>query len=198
MVELLHTIGNPEQHTQRTLAGRLGVALGLTNSLLKRCLNKGLIKFKSAPARRYTYYLTPTGFAEKSRLVTEYLGISLAFFRKARIEYEEGIKTLASRGIRKVALAGSGELAEIALLSATGFELSIVAVIAPEGSGHSFHGKPIVRCLADAQKFGAEAVIITDSRTPQHTYDLLLQQLSGEKLIAPPLLRVTSAIAEVE
>ena len=172
--------------------------MGLTNALLNRCLTKGLIKFKNAPARRYVYYLTPAGFVEKSRLVAEYLGASLTFFRVARMQYEEAFETLASRGIRKVALAGSGELAEIALLSAPAAGLSVVAVIAPERNEESFHGKPIVRCLSDAQEFGAEAVVVTDGRTPQDTYDFLLQQVPGEKLIAPRLLHVTSAFAEVE
>ena len=84
MVALLDAIGADDQHTQRSLAVRLDVALGLANALLKRCVAKGLVKIQNAPARRYAYYLTPKGFAEKSRLVAEYLETSLNFFRRAR------------------------------------------------------------------------------------------------------------------
>src|SRR3546814_4310673 len=59
------------------------------SALLKRCAAKGLVKIQNAPARRYAYYLTPKGFAEKSRLVAEYLETSLHFFRGARSQYEE-------------------------------------------------------------------------------------------------------------
>ena len=44
MVALLAAVGDSDQHTQRSLAGRLDVALGLANALLKRCVSKGLIK----------------------------------------------------------------------------------------------------------------------------------------------------------
>ena len=44
----------------------MGVALGLANSYLKRCIRKGFIKITEAPANRYLYYLTPQGFAEKA------------------------------------------------------------------------------------------------------------------------------------
>src|SRR4051794_31761602 len=58
--------------TQRSVALELGIALGLANGYLKRCVRKGLIKVRQAPARRYAYYLTPKGFAEKSRLTASY------------------------------------------------------------------------------------------------------------------------------
>ena len=54
------------------------------NAYLKRCVKKGLVKVSGAPARRYAYYLTPQGFAEKSRLTVEYLSSSFSFFRQAR------------------------------------------------------------------------------------------------------------------
>src|SRR3546814_3869106 len=53
--------------TQRGIAADLGIAVGLVNAYLKRCVNKGLIKVQQLPKRRYAYYLTPKGFAEKSQ-----------------------------------------------------------------------------------------------------------------------------------
>ena len=82
-LEILEAIEESSDVTQRHLARRLGVALGLANSYLKRCVRKGLIKVQQAPANRYLYYLTPKGFAEKSRLTAEYLRVSLSFYRRA-------------------------------------------------------------------------------------------------------------------
>ena len=62
-LEILEVIENQSHVTQRHLADRLGVALGLANSYLKRCIRKGLIKVQQAPANRYLYYITPKGFA---------------------------------------------------------------------------------------------------------------------------------------
>ena len=44
-----------------------GIALGLVNSYLKNLIAKGYITVKAIPPKRYTYYLTPTGFADSLR-----------------------------------------------------------------------------------------------------------------------------------
>ena len=195
MVALLEAIGSGDEHTQRTLATRMGVALGLANAIMKRCVAKGLVKIQNAPARRYAYYLTPKGFAEKSRLVAEYLEISLNFFRGARIQYEEAFTALAIRGIRRVALAGNGELAEIALLSASAAGIEVVAIIAPGRNVASFHGRPVVADLAAAQALQAEAVAIADSQRPQAVYDVLCTALPANRIVTPNLLHVATPAA---
>ena len=83
---LLESVGRDGGQSQRRLAAELGIALGLVNAYLKRCIGKGLVKVRSAPTRRYAYYLTPKGFAEKSRLTVSYLTNSLSFFRLARAD----------------------------------------------------------------------------------------------------------------
>ena len=81
---MLNAVEENSVLTQRSLARELGIALGLANAYLKRCVTKGYIKVTHAPAKRYAYYLTPQGFAEKSRLTAQYLAISFDFFRLAR------------------------------------------------------------------------------------------------------------------
>src|SRR3982751_5896209 len=89
MLGLLESVERGGEQSQRRLASELGVALGLVNAYLKRCVNKGLVKVSEAPARRYAYYLTPQGFAEKSRLTVDYLSYSFSFFRTARADCAE-------------------------------------------------------------------------------------------------------------
>ena len=48
--------------TQRSMANELGIALGMANAYIKRCIRKGFIKVRQIPSNRYAYYLTPTGF----------------------------------------------------------------------------------------------------------------------------------------
>src|ERR1700760_2339901 len=83
VLNLLNSVDDGAQ-SQRHIAKDLGIALGLVNAYLKRCVKKGLVKVSEAPARRYAYYLTPQGFSEKSRLTVEYLSSSFSFFRRAR------------------------------------------------------------------------------------------------------------------
>ncbi len=73
MLGVLQAVEAGEVRSQRHLAAELGIALGLANAYVKRCIRKGLMKVSEVPARRYAYYLTPQGFAEKSRLTAEYL-----------------------------------------------------------------------------------------------------------------------------
>jgi DNA-binding MarR family transcriptional regulator len=70
---VLTAIDRDSNTSQRTISRELDVALGLANAYLKRCVRKGLIKIKQVPRRRFAYYLTPQGFAEKTRLTAEYL-----------------------------------------------------------------------------------------------------------------------------
>ena len=66
-LDILAALESGEVVTQMTLAKRVGVAVGLINALIKRGMRKGYVKARSAPYKRYAYYLTPKGFAEKSR-----------------------------------------------------------------------------------------------------------------------------------
>ena len=77
---VLNAVEENSRVTQRDVAKYIGIALGLTNAYLKRCIRKGLIKVQQVPANRYSYYLTPKGFAEKSRLTGEYLAQGFQFF----------------------------------------------------------------------------------------------------------------------
>ena len=98
MLGLLDAVEQNRAQSQRLLASELGIALGLVNAYLKRCIKKGLVKVRSAPARRYAYYLTPQGFAEKSRLTVEYLSYSFSFFRQAKTDCSELFQAAPKRG----------------------------------------------------------------------------------------------------
>src|ERR1700744_3714846 len=87
VLDLLASVEHDGKRSQRHIAAELGIALGLVNAYLKRCIKKGLVKVHDAPARRYAYYLTPHGFAEKSRLTVEYFSSSFLLFRRAKHDY---------------------------------------------------------------------------------------------------------------
>ncbi len=68
MLAVLNSVENNQKMTQRSLAKELGIAVGLANAYVKRCIQKGFVKISQIPPRRYTYYLTPQGFSEKPAL----------------------------------------------------------------------------------------------------------------------------------
>lgn len=194
---LLTSIERNSAITQRKLAGDLGIALGLANSYLRRCVRKGLIKIGQVPLNRYAYFLTPQGFAEKSRLTAEYLTVSFNFFRRARSDCAELLQECAGRGWTRVALCGAGDLAEVAVLSAGESEIEVVCVIDAARAGGRCVSVPIVADLAAAQQQGAfDGVILTDTQAPQHRFDELIASgpasgLSAVCIVAPSLLGIS-------
>jgi predicted transcriptional regulator len=202
---LLSSVERDHAVTQRKLAHDLGIALGLVNAYLRRCVRKGLIKVSQVPLNRYAYYLTPQGFAEKSRLTAEYLTFSLNFFRQARADCALALSQCAAMGWRKVALYGAGDLAEIAVLSAGESDIEIVCVIDPEKAGSRCAGLRVVADLIAARNAaaqGLDGVILTDTAAPQARFDALTAEVEGLDLprgfvAVPTLLAISrTAIAE--
>ncbi|PCJ61716.1 MAG: MarR family transcriptional regulator [Rhodospirillaceae bacterium] len=188
-LELLSSVETVEHMSQRRLALRLGVAVGLANSYLKRCVRKGLVKMTKAPARRYAYYLTPKGFSEKSRLTAEYLSHSFEFFRNAQSECRRTLRAAEARGWRRIALSGTGELAEIATLAAREIDIELVAILAPGRNEKEIAGLPVVARLDDIPAL--DAVLITDIQNPQTTFDALRAKFDPVRLLTPTLLHIT-------
>jgi hypothetical protein len=188
-LEFLSAIERGEVVTQMTLRKRIGVSVGLVNALVKRGMRNGYVKARKVPYKRYAYYVTPKGFSEKSRLVSIYLENSLAFFRGARGEYAAIFARARMDGLSRLVLVGGGELAEIAILAAWGEGLSLLGLLDPDGDQEQRYGVRVVRSLEKLEQF--DAVVITDSRTPQQTYEYVREQLPESQVWAPPLLKIT-------
>jgi len=189
---LLTSVEQDGDRSQRRLAADLGIALGLVNAYLKRCVKKGLVKVHDAPARRYAYYLTPQGFAEKSRLTVQYLSHSFSFFRLAKSDCANVFEAAKAAGFGRVVLAGKSDLAEIASLCAVEASVSVVAVIDPDHAGGRFLGIDIVASYADV---GApfDAVVVTDVARTQRAFDLAVEACGAGHVLAPALLGLRSA-----
>jgi DNA-binding MarR family transcriptional regulator len=189
MLSLLSAVEQDRAQSQRLLASELGIALGLVNAYLKRCVKKGLVKVRGAPARRYAYYLTPQGFAEKSRLTVEYLSYSFGFFRQAKTDCSDLFRAAKARGVKKVALAGQSDLAEIAALCAIEHGVEIVGVVqrgAPQGR---FVGMPVFENY-NAVPGEFDAIMVTDMIDVSATCDAAVDRFGTERVLVPVLLRI--------
>src|ERR1700759_3324862 len=151
VLDLLTSLEQDGKRSQRYIAAELGIALGLVNAYLKRCVKKGLVKVQDAPARRYAYYLTPQGFAEKSRLTGQYLSDSFSFFRKAKDDCTRLFREAAARGFERLVLAGKSDLAEIAILCAVEAHATVVAIVDSASESGRFGGVEVVASFADVK-----------------------------------------------
>jgi len=187
VLSLLNSVETDGARSQRRIAAELGIALGLVNAYLKRCVKKGLVKVHDAPARRYAYYLTPQGFAEKSRLTVEYLSISFSFFRHAKQDCARVFDDAKARGFNRLLLAGCSDLAEIAILCAVEAGVTIVAVVDPAGNGEKFVGVDVLASYA-AVPGGFDAVAVTDVTRARETLAAAVAACGAERVFAPALL----------
>lgn len=189
LLELLDAVERGTGLSQRRLAREMGVALGLANSYLKRCVRKGLVKINSAPANRYLYYLTPKGFAEKSRLTAKYLSASFEFYRRAGDSCVRVLSECAARRWQKVLLGGVSDLAEIAALRALESGIDIVGIYDRDATRRKLVARPVWRALHETTDF--DGCVLTDLSAPERTYQHLVAQLGDDRVLVPDILRLT-------
>ena len=157
--QLLSEVADEQPVSQRELAKRLGIALGLVNSYLKNFVTKGYIRIKNYPQNRYAYLLTPNGIAEKARLAYQHVNYFTSLYTVTRPDYLALFRDLAERGITQVAFCGVDEVAEIAWLSLREAGLSLAEVMDDDCSGGSFMGRGVVP-LARMYLAGGQPVVI--------------------------------------
>ena len=187
VLDLLASVERDGARSQRRIAADLGIALGLVNAYLKRCVKKGLVKVNDAPARRYAYYLTPQGFAEKSRLTVQYLSDSFSFFRKAKGDCTHVFEEAAARGFKRLVLAGKSDLAEIAILCAVEAGATVVAIVDLRNEDRRFVGVKVFGSYSDL-KDGFDAIIVTDVARAQASYELAVGAGGSDRVLVPALL----------
>jgi DNA-binding MarR family transcriptional regulator len=157
---LLSEIATQEPLSQRELAGRLGIALGLVNSYLRNLIAKGYVRVRNFPGNRYAYLLTPQGAAEKSRLAYEHLRYFTNLYLVARQDFAALFASLSAAGVSAVVFCGVDEVTEIAYLSLKGTPLRLAAVLDDERAGESFFGTAILP-FATLARFPREQVVLT-------------------------------------
>ncbi len=137
-LKILEEIEKDKTPSQRYLAGKLNISLGLVNSFIKRLAQKGLFKIKNIPKNRVKYILTPKGAAEKTRLTYKYIQYSFQFYKSAREKLRILFFGLTKNGNKKIVFYGAGDLAEIAFISLQEVPIELVAVVDDNKAGEIF------------------------------------------------------------
>jgi len=188
-LRLLQAVQEDSRVTQRGLASKLGIALGLTNIYLKRLVRKGYIKCVNVQSNRITYLITPRGIAEKARLTYEFIDYSLHLYGEVRSHLRTMLQACAAAGPR-VAIFGRGEAAEIAYLSLKEFRLEPIAVF-DDQAGPEFLGMP-VRPIAEHDQVPYDLIVVaTLDGSGQQCASLIRDGVPPEKLF--PLRRTVPA-----
>ena len=140
---ILQAIAADAWISQRSLARELGIALGLTNLLVRGLVTRGLIRVSRIPRKRLSYLLTPSGVAEKARMSRLALTRSVERYSLARRVLREAFVQISSERqwsgeTKRILFVGTGEVAEIGFICLQETDLTLVGAVDDQGRQRFF------------------------------------------------------------
>lgn len=104
-------------NSQRQLAARLDISLGMVNLFLRKLSTKGLIKIKKlGNARTLQYILTPAGFRERANYNLHFIKQNAHFFASAQQSLTEKLTALSAGTSAPVYIYGTGDFSKLVYL----------------------------------------------------------------------------------
>lgn len=156
-LEILKHVETDARLNNRLAAAKLGCSVKLAHELLRKMVDRGCLHIKKLHSRRWDYFLTPEGIAEKARLTREFISFSRYFYHEARKASSMLCRCLAERGHKQVAFIGTGDLAEIFYLGLREWDLELKVVYG--NRKEKFLGVP-VKPFSELNERDADAFII--------------------------------------
>jgi len=178
--------------SQRSLAHKLNISLGLTNSILQNLIHRGLIKVQKMTGRKILYLITPQGMVQATNFIYDRVRETQHYYQYAKDLLTTHFTNLYDKGVRKAAIYGTGQLAEITYLSLLDSPLKLSSIITDEPAPASAPttSAPAVSSSTSAlskKKFlGLEILTLSDfvqkiSETPALENLIILSTVSQEK-----------------
>lgn len=100
--------------SQRELARRTGLSVGLINAVIKKLVRTGYVKTTQLNQRTISYLLTPEGFSQTALRSYKYVLETVRSYKTIKQKFCEIVDGLASEGFSEFYLNGDGELADLA------------------------------------------------------------------------------------
>ena len=159
--------GKPEA-TQRELSQQVGIALGLTNVMLRNLAQKGYLRATQAHWKRWLYVLTPEGFSHKIRLTVSYIHRVLDHYQNVRQTLREQLEPLALNAESRVAIYGTGDFAELVYLGLRDLDIENIDAFGTKDPPGRFLGMPVhdLATLQPAQYDRVVVAVLADWEAP--------------------------------
>ena len=141
---LLAEVQRRPEASQRELAQRVGIALGMTNLLLHNLAQKGYVRISRAGWRRWLYALTPEGLTRKLHLTFAYIHRFVDQYQRVRQTLRDELALEEMNAESRVAIYGTGEFAELVYLGLKDLGIEEIEVFTPgQANGAKFLGMPV-------------------------------------------------------
>jgi hypothetical protein len=134
-LQVLQAIASGERVTQRSLSNDLGVALGLTNLLVRRLVGTGYVKVTGLGTRHIRYLMTAEGGDALARATRQSLEKTIHLYTQTREHIRHRLSVISGRceldesRSKRVVFYGARDLAEIAYVSLQRTDLALVGVV---------------------------------------------------------------------
>ena len=169
---LLELKENPNL-SQRSLAHKLNISLGLTNSILKNLISRGWIKAKKDTGRKLLYLITPKGMANVSRLMYTRFQETLHYYHYTKDLLTAYLIKLYQQGEKNVNIYVTGQLAEITYYAGISTSLKLNAIISDDPSKEKFLGHQTISIenflspYASENNLSDQKIIILSTNNPE-------------------------------
>ena len=115
-LRLLEEVDASADLSQRTLAGNVGIALGVVNVLVKSMVKRGYIRATRLSWKRWAYFLTPEGVSRKVLLTANYVDRFMDHYRRVRALVRDNADVDSIEAHQVVAIYGATDLGELIFL----------------------------------------------------------------------------------
>jgi len=130
---ILQSLENGEQISQRQLSSQLGINVASINFAIKKLTKRGFVKMLGVNPRRMRYILTPKGITEKTQIAYKFFDRNFHFYKAVRKDVENKINSISFNDRNRIALYGVTDLMELAyLVIQDKEELDLVAIVDDE------------------------------------------------------------------
>jgi DNA-binding MarR family transcriptional regulator len=131
-LELLQELEKNPIVSQRELSNKFGIALGVTNACLKRMVRRGWIRITNFNHHKIGYYLTPKGFAEKTKLTLHLISWTVQHYSALKGIIGRKFLEMQNSGIERIVFYGVSDEMEVAYVTLQGVHLKLVGIIEDE------------------------------------------------------------------
>ena len=154
---LLEIKDNPSL-SQRSLAHKLNISLGLTNAILQNLIYRGLIKAQKMTCRKILYLITSQGMARATKLVYDRFRETQNYYQYTKELLTSYLTDLYNQGKRRAVIYGTSQLAEITYLSLLDSPLKLHSIITddPASSKKKFLGHEVLTLSDFIEKYSQQ------------------------------------------
>ncbi|MGB6369666.1 MAG: winged helix-turn-helix transcriptional regulator [Atribacterota bacterium] len=184
---LLELKKNPSV-SQRSLAHKLNISLGLTNAILQNLIHRGWVKVQKMTGRKILYLITPQGITRATNLVYDRFRETQNYYQYTKELLTSYLTDLYNQSKRRAVIYGTSQLAEITYLSLLDSPLKLNSIITddPASSKKKFLGHEVLTLSDFIEKYSQqlseksqEELVIISTVSP----DKLQQEIKKYKKI---------------